>query len=297
MIKMSNKYSLLRASLIYVAFSGFWIIASDTFVARVLPHNPAIEYYINLIKGLLFVIVSGGFFYYRLYQELMSRMKLASQHEEKQSQLLGRLEEQNALLHKSYETMISGWAKAVEIREKETAGHSQRVVKIMDFLTNQLDISWDERQEARWGALLHDIGKVGIPDQILLKPGRLTVEERAIIETHPVLAYQWVSEAKYLNNAGAILLHHHERWNGSGYPDHLREKDIPFLARLFAVIDVADAMGSDRPYRKAICIQDIYKHLQEEAGRLYDPEIVDLFLRLDIMHKKDLTQGYYQDRC
>jgi len=294
---MSNKYSLLRATLIYVAFSGFWIIASDTFVVQFLPHDPAIEYHINLIKGLLFVAVSGGFFYYRLHQELINRMKLASQHEAQQARLLQRLEAQNALLHESYESTIAGWAKAVEIREKETAGHSHRVVKIMDYLTNQLDMSCDERQEARWGALLHDIGKVGIPDQILLKPGKLNAEERAIIETHPVLAYQWVSGASYLNNARSILLHHHERWNGSGYPDHLRGKDIPLLARLFAVIDVADAMGSDRPYRQAICIQDIYEHLRDEAGRLYDPEIVELFLRLDVMHNDDLTQGYYLDRC
>ena len=132
----------------------------------------------------------------------------------------------------------------------------------------------------RQGALLHDVGKLGIPDSILLKPGKLTDDEWVIMQKHPIHAYEWLSPIEYLRPALDIPYCHHEKWDGSGYPRGLSGEAIPIAARIFGVVDVYDALTSDRPYRAAWSKEEVKKYLCEQSGKLFDPEVVDAFLRL-----------------
>ncbi len=130
------------------------------------------------------------------------------------------------------------------------------------------------------GALLHDIGKMGIPDEILHKPGKLTDDEWEIMHRHPQYAFDMLSHVDYLRPALDIPYSHHEKWNGSGYPQGLREKEIPLAARIFAIVDVFDALISDRPYRKAWDRGKVFNHIKQESGKHFDPQIVDVFFKL-----------------
>jgi HD-GYP domain-containing protein (c-di-GMP phosphodiesterase class II) len=154
---------------------------------------------------------------------------------------------------------------------------------MMERLVDLFQIPGENRRAIRWGALLHDIGKVGIPDAILLKPGRLTPAEREVMQRHCAYGRDFLDKIPYLQTTLTIPYSHHERWDGSGYPCGLRDTEIPLEARMFAVVDVADAMTSDRPYRKALSIQATYDHLTQEAGRLYDPDVVRKFVAEDLI--------------
>jgi len=183
-------------------------------------------------------------------------------------------------LQEAYDRTIEGWVKALDLRDRETEGHTQRVTEITVKLARKLNCTDDELVHIRRGALLHDMGKMGIPDEILQKPGPLTDDEWVVMRRHPQYAYQMLSPIKYLSQALIIPYYHHERWDGSGYPHKLKGKDIPLHARFFAVVDVWDALQSDRPYRKGLPSKEIVEYLQKEAGRLFDPEIVEIFIPL-----------------
>jgi response regulator RpfG family c-di-GMP phosphodiesterase len=183
-------------------------------------------------------------------------------------------------LQEAYDRTIEGWVKALDLRDRETEGHTQRVTEITVKLARRLNCTDEEIVHIRRGALLHDMGKMGIPDEILQKPGPLTDDEWVIMRRHPQYAYQMLNPIKYLEQAMIIPYYHHERWNGSGYPHKLKEREIPLFARLFAVVDVWDALQSDRPYRKGVPMKEIVDYIQKESGRLFDPEIVDVFLPL-----------------
>ena len=198
--------------------------------------------------------------------------------ERKQSQ--EALQQAHADLQEAYDRTIEGWVKALDLRDRETEGHTQRVTEITVKLARKLNCTEDELVHIRRGALLHDMGKMGIPDEILQKPGPLTDDEWVIMRRHPQYAYQMLNPIKYLERAMIIPYYHHERWDGSGYPHKLKGKDIPLHARLFSVVDVWDALQSDRPYRKGLPAKEIVEYLQKEAGRLFDPEIVDVFIPL-----------------
>jgi HD-GYP domain-containing protein (c-di-GMP phosphodiesterase class II) len=182
-------------------------------------------------------------------------------------------------LQRSYDDTLEGWVKALDLRDKETEGHSQRVTQMTVHLARLMGLPEHEIDHARRGALLHDIGKLGIPDSILHKPGPLTDEEWLIMKQHPVFAYEWLSPIAYLQPALDIPYGHHEKWDGSGYPRGLRGEEIPLAARIFAVIDVWDALSSDRPYRKGWPPEKIVAHVRDQAGRHFDPAIVELFLQ------------------
>jgi HD-GYP domain-containing protein (c-di-GMP phosphodiesterase class II) len=147
-------------------------------------------------------------------------------------------------------------------------------------LARQLGCTEEEIIHVRRGALLHDMGKMGIPDEILQKPGPLTDEEWKVMRKHPLYAYQMLSPISYLNQALIIPYYHHERWDGSGYPHGLKEEEIPLFARFFAIVDVWDALSSDRPYRKRMPPKEVVDYLRKEAGKLFDPQIVEKFLHL-----------------
>jgi putative two-component system response regulator len=188
------------------------------------------------------------------------------------------LEGLNTELLSAYDKTIEGWSNALDMRDRETEGHSQRVTEKTLILASAYGLTGEELHQIRRGALLHDVGKLGIPDSILLKPGKLTEEEWGIMRQHPTLAFQWLSQIGYLQPAIEIPYCHHEKWDGTGYPRGLRGEDIPIAARLFAVIDVWDALTSDRPYRSALTRQDASRYILEESGRHFDPAIVQLFM-------------------
>lgn len=198
--------------------------------------------------------------------------------ERKQSQ--EALQKAHADLQEAYDRTIEGWVLALDLRDRETEGHTKRVTEMTAKLARKLNCTEEELVHIRRGALLHDMGKMGIPDEILQKPGPLTDDEWVIMRRHPQYAYQMLSPINYLSQALIIPYYHHERWDGSGYPHKLKGKDIPLHARLFSVVDVWDALSSDRPYRKGLPSNEIVEYLQKEAGRLFDPEIVEIFIPL-----------------
>ena len=180
----------------------------------------------------------------------------------------------------AYDSTLQGWSKALELREQETAGHSRRVVELTLKIARALGIKDEKLAYIERGALLHDIGKMGIPDNILLKPGPLSDDEWVIMKKHPIYAYTLLSKIDFLKQAIDIPYCHHERWDGSGYPQGLAGENIPLAARIFAVVDIWDALGSDRPYRPAWKKEDIMKYIQDISGKHLDPKIVSVFLNI-----------------
>lgn len=181
-------------------------------------------------------------------------------------------------LELAYETTLEGWALALELRDKETEGHSRRVTQLaMDF-AEELGFNEEEIRYICYGSLLHDIGKMGIPDEILNKSGSLNDDEWEIIKQHPTYAYQLLKDIQYLQRAISIPHCHHENWDGSGYPQGLKGEEIPISARIFSIIDNWDALTSDRPYRKAWSQSKTIEYLEKQSGLKFDPEIVSVFI-------------------
>lgn len=183
------------------------------------------------------------------------------------------------LMHDHNRT-IEGWSRMLDLRDKETEGHALRVTEMSLRLAQRMGLSEEEQGYLRWGALLHDVGKMVIPDSILLKPGPLTAEERAIMSHHPTYAHEMLSPVPFLRPALDVPLYHHEKWDGSGYPHGLKGTEIPLSARLFAVVDVWDALRSDRPYRKGWPDTEVQAYIQAQTGQHFDPDIVTVFLAL-----------------
>jgi putative two-component system response regulator len=175
---------------------------------------------------------------------------------------------------------LEALVRALDARESETRSHSFRVQSYAIRLARQLDIGPDPLEEIARGALLHDIGKIGISDSILLKPGKLNEDEWCEMRRHPALGYEILRGIEFLDGTTELVLRHHERWDGTGYPDGIKGKAIPFGARIFAVVDSLDAMTSDRPYRKALTYEHARAEIKQLSGILYDPEVVEAFLRI-----------------
>lgn len=194
------------------------------------------------------------------------------------AQLFGNLQKSNIELIQAYEATITGWSMAMDLKDQETENHTLRVMELMLNLCKKLNFSEERLIHVRHGALLHDIGKMGVPDQVLLKTGKLTDEEWVKMREHPIHAYNMLYPIEYLRPALDIPYLHHERWNGSGYPLGLKGEEIPLVARLFAIIDVYDALTSDRPYREAWSREKTIGYIQENSNILFDPELVTIFL-------------------
>jgi response regulator RpfG family c-di-GMP phosphodiesterase len=190
------------------------------------------------------------------------------------------LQRSNEELALAYEAAIEGWARALELRDKETEGHTRRVTDMTIKLAQAMGISDPALRHMRRGALLHDIGKMGIPDSILLKPEALTPAEREIMQQHPAYAYELLKGISYLREDLDIPYCHHEKWDGTGYPRGLKGEQIPLSARIFAVADVYDALTSDRPYRKGWSHETTLEYLKLESSSHFDPQIVEAFLNL-----------------
>ena len=189
------------------------------------------------------------------------------------------LQRSNLELGLAYDATIEGWSHALDLRDNETEGHTQRVTEMTVKLARSFGIIKDELRQVRWGALLHDIGKMGVPDGILLKPGPLTDEEWVVMKKHPTFAYEMLSPIQYLKAALDIPYCHHEKWDGTGYPRGLKGEQIPLVARIFAVVDVWDALTSDRSYRKAWTKEKALEYIRTSSGTHFDPQVVEKFFQ------------------
>ncbi|MGQ9833112.1 MAG: HD-GYP domain-containing protein, partial [Candidatus Villigracilaceae bacterium] len=206
------------------------------------------------------------------------------------TQMFDKLQRSNQELIMAYDTTLEGWSKALELRDRETEGHAQRVTELTLELARRMGVPPADLVHIRRGVLLHDIGKMGIPDQILRKTGPLTKEEWAIMRQHPKLAYDLLAPIAYLRPALDIPYCHHEMWNGKGYPRGLKGEEIPIAARIFSVVDVWDALAFDRPYRSAWPREKIIRYIRSQAGKHFDPMVVDAFLEM-IAELKDRPGG------
>jgi HD-GYP domain-containing protein (c-di-GMP phosphodiesterase class II) len=195
------------------------------------------------------------------------------------TQMFDNLQRANMQLAVAYEATIEGWSQAMDLRDNETEGHSQRVIEMTVHMGKAMHLSDEEINHMQRGALLHDIGKLGVPDTILFKNEKLTDQEWLIMKKHPEFAYEMLHQIAYLNHALNIPYCHHEKWDGTGYPQGLKGEQIPLAARIFAVVDVWDALVSDRPYRKAWSKPDTLKYIRQQSGTHFDPKVVDVFLK------------------
>ncbi len=195
-------------------------------------------------------------------------------------QMYDRLHQKNLELNNAYDATIEGWSLALTYRDEETEGHTLRVTELSLKLAKELGVKDACLPNIRYGALLHDIGKIGIPDSILLKPGPLTDEEWKIMKQHPRIAYNMLAPIDYLRAALDIPYYHHEKWDGSGYPSGLKGNQIPIAARIFAIIDVWDALRSDRPYRKAWSEEKTIDYIREQSENHFDPSVVEAFFKI-----------------
>ena len=236
------------------------------------------ESLLNALKAGADDFISKPFDRYELRARLLGITRLNRY--QKLLQERSKLREANTQLLNAYEATIEGLSHALDLRDHETEGHSQRVTGVTVKLAQALHISDEEIVHIRRGALLHDIGKIGVPDSILHKPDSLTPEEWVVMRKHPQFAYDMLFRIEYLRPSLEIPYNHHEKWDGSGYPRGLKGNDIPLSARLFAIADVWDALTSDRPYRPAWSQEEARTYIHEQTGKHFDPQVVELFFNV-----------------
>jgi putative nucleotidyltransferase with HDIG domain len=192
------------------------------------------------------------------------------------------LEDALALRERTYDATLTSRTSALDFRDNETGGHSDRVVAYMELLLEQMNIKGTELATLRRGALLHDIGKIGVPDNVLSKPTALSESEWAVMKRHPEFGARIIAGIPFLEEVARIVRHHHERWDGMGYPDGLKGDRIPLGARIFAVGDSFDAMTSDRPYRRALLIDAAREEIRRCSGAQFDPTVVTAFMSIPV---------------
>jgi HD-GYP domain-containing protein (c-di-GMP phosphodiesterase class II) len=227
-----------------------------------------------LVAGASNEVLASGDEYVTFMDALAGQASMAIE----SSQSFAELQRANRELAAAYDTALEGWAYALELRDHETAGHTRRVSEGAVTLGTRAGMSAEALVHLKRGAILHDVGKIAVPDAVLLKAGPLTDDERREIQRHPDLARQLLWPIEYLRPAIDIPYCHHEHWDGSGYPRGLRGEEIPLAARLFAVVDVWDALCSNRPYRRAWAPAAALAHIKSLSGTHFDPVVVDLFV-------------------
>lgn len=196
------------------------------------------------------------------------------------NKMIKNVNESRIQILESYDITLEGWSRALDLRSEETKGHTDRVTDLMDKMCVAMEIEGQRLTNIRRGTLLHDIGKMGIPDRILNKPGKLTEEEWKIMRFHPTYAYELLKDIHFLRPALTIPLCHHERWDGEGYPRGLKGQEIPIEARMFALVDVWDAITNDRVYRQAMSKEEAFQTIRNGAGNHFDPDITEIFLKV-----------------
>ena len=217
-----------------------------------------------------------------IIKRAVERTNLIKQNKDYQKNLENKVVAQTMELIELYAGTLEAMVLALDLREKETGFHSYRVTEYALTLSRKLGLGNKEISAIAKGALLHDIGKIGVPDEILLKPGKLNDEEWKVMKIHPVLGYEMLQKIEFLEDAAPIVLHHHEYYDGNGYPEKLSGDDIPIGARVFSVVDALDAMTSVRVYKKAISFTEARKNIEAQSGTQFDPKVVDAFLKIPI---------------
>lgn len=217
----------------------------------------------------------------------LEKRRLVLENKEYQANLEQKVREQTEVIRTvmgeinlAYEHTLVALIRALDAREKEVGSHSERVMAYACLLAEAAGITREECVIIGKGALLHDIGKIGVSDNILLKPAKLDEEEWKVMRTHPTIGYDILSGIRYFSGAANLVLNHHERWDGTGYPKRLGGEAIPMSARVFALVDTLDAMTSDRPYRKALTFQAVLDEVVRCCGQQFDPRLVDIFLSI-----------------
>ncbi len=261
-----------KITAIYISISIAWILLSDSLLGLITENAEKITW-LQTLKGLFFVIYTGAILYV-LVRADFTKIKKAHQK-----------------LADSHESTLDSLVRILDIRHKETKEHTDRVTHLAIELSKLVGIQGEKLKNIRYGATLHDIGKLGTPDNILNKPQSLTIEEWEIIKEHPKVALEFIKPISFLKNAIDIPYCHHEKWDGSGYPQGLAGNTIPIAARIFAIVDVWDALRSNRTYKLAWNKEKVISHMKELSGKHFDPEIVNLFL--DNLEK--LTEGLKYD--
>ena len=236
------------------------------------------ESLLNALKAGADDFITKPFDRYELRARLIGITKLNRFH--KLVQERSNLQEAHSKLLKAYEETITGWSRAMDLRDRETEGHSQRVTELTIELAKIMELDDNELLQIQRGALLHDMGKLGIPDHILHKPGPLTEKEWAIMKKHPQYTYDMLYPIEYLRPALDIPYCHHEKWDGTGYPRGIQGEEIPLAARIFAIADVWDALTTDRPYRPAWTKEKAIEYIREQSGLHFDPDIVEKFIEI-----------------
>jgi putative nucleotidyltransferase with HDIG domain len=278
-LRRVERRPILRVAGLYVLFSTLWILFSDRFFATLAFNEEQLTLFQNY-KGIVFVVLSGLLIYWLGSREMKKREEQWMDYDQQLTGLTESLIAKTRELEQAYDATIAGWARALEMHNRDVQEHSQRVTTLSLELGRSMGLDEDTLKQLKRGALLHDIGKISIPDAILQKEGPLTQQERSLIEEHPILGYDLLAPIEFLQPALDVPRYHHEKWDGGGYPHHLHGDQIPRLARIFAVVDVFDAMTTDRAYREALHIDDALEYIRAESGKSFDPEVVEAFLRL-----------------
>lgn len=249
-----------RIVLLYLVVGGLWIFFSDLLVAQ-LVRDPVWILRVQSIKGWLFILITAALLFVMIRRD-HNRMLAA-----------------NRALVASYEQTIRGWVRVMDLRHRETRDHTQRVTLMTLALAKRAGIQDTEQlKQIERGALLHDIGKIGIPDAILIKPGKLDPQEWQQMQQHVTIGHELINDIAFLRPCADIPHYHHEKWDGSGYPDGLQGEAIPLAARLFALVDVWDALSHPRVYKAAWPETEVLAYLVEQSGCHFDPRLVKLFL-------------------
>jgi HD-GYP domain-containing protein (c-di-GMP phosphodiesterase class II) len=249
----------LRTAGTYVLVSATYIWFSGHLLGS-LVHDPHQLVFYQIIKGWAFVCGTGLLLYWLI------------------GRTVRRMAEANQRLLDGHEQALRVLVEAMDIRHKETSDHSERVVRMASGLAKLAGVEGDALRDIKFGALLHDIGKLALPDSILIKPGKLNEDETRLMRTHPRMGYDMLQRIDFLSAASAIPYSHHERWDGTGYPQGLAGEQIPLAARIFSVVDVWDALSFPRVYKPAWPEDDVLNYLRDAAGGQLDPKLVQLFL-------------------
>jgi len=232
------------------------------------------------LKGYLHLYSRQPIYFDTDWQNFLTALAMQTAIAIDNTEMFYKMEMTNLELSAAYDATITGWSQALELRDKETKGHSERVTDLTLQIAATMGIPSDQLIHIKRGVLLHDIGKMGIPDSILFKPGPLAENEWAVMRQHPIYAFQLLSPISYLREAMDIPFCHHEKWDGSGYPRGLKGMEIPLAARIFAVVDVWDALCSSRPYRPAWSKKNALEYIQKESGKHFDPTVVEAFFKV-----------------
>lgn len=267
----------------WLLLTRFMLFFVAGYVAFMLILVAGLPFPLEAVSGIVFLV--GAIFVFVVIKLSLRAIRRAREGEEGIARV-------NADLVRAYDTTIEGWARALELRDKNTEGHTRRVAKMTMEVARRFNLSEEQLAHIHRGAMLHDIGKMGVPDSILLKPEALTPEEWKTMKRHPVHAFELLSPVAYLQPALDIPYCHHEKWDGTGYPRGLKGEQIPLAARIFAIADMWDALCSERMYHLPWPRQKVCDHISSLAGTHFDPWVVAFFLEMDWC-KEDRT---YCDR-